>query len=59
MLFRSSLIAIERIGAKKEGVLRNHFMRRDGSRRDTVMYSIIKSEWPEVKNRMQKLLNRD
>ena len=54
-----SLIAIERIGAKKEGVLRNHFMRRDGSRRDTVMYSIIKSEWPEVKNRMQKLLNRD
>ena len=54
-----SLIAIERIGAKKEGVLRNHFMRRDGSRRDTVMYSIIKSEWPEVKNHLQQLLNRD
>ena len=53
-----SLAAIERIGAKKEGVMRNHFIRRDGSRRDTVMYSIIKSEWPVVKNRLQQLLNR-
>ena len=53
-----SLRAIERIGAKKEGVMRNHFIRRDGSRRDTVMYSIIKSEWPVVKNRLQQLLNR-
>ena len=53
-----SLRAIERIGAQKEGVMRNHFIRRDGSRRDTVMYSIIKSEWPVVKNRLQQLLNR-
>ena len=53
-----SLRAIERIGAQKEGVMRNHFIRRDGSRRDTVMYSIIKSEWPAIKNRLQKLLNR-
>ena len=53
-----SLTAIERIGATKEGVMRNHFMRRDGSRRDTVIYSIIKSEWPEVALRLQQLLNR-
>ena len=53
-----SLTAIERIGAKKEGVLRNHFLRRDGSRRDTVMYSIIRSEWPVVKSRLQEMLNR-
>ena len=53
-----SLRAIERIGAKKEGVLRNHFLRRDGSRRDTVMYSIIRSEWPVVKSRLQEMLNR-
>lgn len=53
-----SLTAIERIGATKEGVMRNHFMRRDGSRRDTVIYSIIKSEWPEVAVRLQQLLNR-
>lgn len=52
-----SLTAIERIGATKEGVMRNHFMRRDGSRRDTVIYSIIKSEWPGVALRLQQLLN--
>ena len=53
-----SLRAIERIGAKKEGVLRNHFLRRDGSRRDTVMYSIIRSEWPEIAIDLQSKLNR-
>ncbi len=53
-----SLRAIERIGAKKEGVLRNHFLRRDGSRRDTVMYSIIRSEWPEIASDLQSKLNR-
>jgi RimJ/RimL family protein N-acetyltransferase len=53
-----SLRAIERIGAKKEGVLRNHFLRRDGSRRDTVMYSIIRSEWPEIASNLQSKLNR-
>jgi RimJ/RimL family protein N-acetyltransferase len=53
-----SLQAIERIGAKKEGVLRNHFLRRDGSRRDTVMYSIIRSEWPLIANDLQAKLNR-
>ena len=53
-----SLRAIERIGAKKEGVLRNHFLRRDGSRRDTVIYSIIRSEWPEIASDLQSKLNR-
>ena len=54
----NSLQAIERIGAKKEGVLRNHFTRRDGTRRDTVIYSIICSEWPEVAKHLHSLLNR-
>lgn len=40
--------AIQRLGARKDGVLRGHALRRDGSVRDTVMYSIIRGEWPEV-----------
>jgi RimJ/RimL family protein N-acetyltransferase len=38
--------AIERLGAKKDGVLRHHGLRRDGTVRDTVMYSITAGEWP-------------
>lgn len=41
--------AIERLGAKKDGVLRSHKIMPDGSLRDTVVYSIIASEWPAVK----------
>ena len=41
--------AIERLGAKKDGVLRHHAPRRDGTVRDTVMYSMTAGEWPEVK----------
>ena len=41
--------AIERLGAKKDGVLRHHHPRRDGTVRDTVMYSIMRGEWPEVR----------
>lgn len=41
--------AIERLGAKKDGVLRHHAPRRDGTVRDTVMYSLTAGEWPEVK----------
>jgi len=41
--------AIERLGAKKDGVLRHHAVRRDGTVRDTVMYSVAAGEWPEVK----------
>ena len=40
---------IERLGAKKDGVIRGHFMRRDGTIRDTVMYSMRSGEWPEAK----------
>jgi N-acetyltransferase len=48
--------AIERLGAKKDGVLRHHFLRRDGSVRDTVMYSITKAEWPGVRQSMDATL---
>jgi RimJ/RimL family protein N-acetyltransferase len=41
--------AIERLGAKKDGVLRHHALRRDGTVRDTVMYSLAAGEWPEVR----------
>ena len=41
--------AIERLGAKKDGVLRHHAVRRDGTVRDTVMYSVAAGEWPEIK----------
>ncbi|HJV02028.1 MAG TPA: GNAT family protein [Burkholderiaceae bacterium] len=41
--------AIERLGAKRDGVLRHHALRRDGTVRDTVMYSIVRGEWPEIK----------
>ncbi len=50
--------AIERIGAKQDGVLRNHQLMPDGSRRDTVVYSILDSEWPAVKTHLRFLLER-
>jgi len=48
--------AIERLGARKDGVLRHHALRRDGTVRDTVMYSLTAGEWPEVKAQLQYLL---
>ncbi len=48
--------AIERIGATKEGILRNHMIRKDGTIRHTVMYSITIEEWPQVKKHLEKLL---
>ena len=45
----ASQTAIERLGAKKDGVIRHHAVRRDGTVRDTVMYSVTAGEWPEVK----------
>jgi len=48
--------AIERLGARKDGVLRHHALRRDGTVRDTVMYSLAAGEWPEVKAHLQYLL---
>jgi RimJ/RimL family protein N-acetyltransferase len=50
--------AIERLGARKDGVLRHHALRRDGTVRDTVMYSLAAGEWPEVKAHLQYQLNR-
>jgi len=48
--------AIERIGATREGILRNHFILPDGVKRDSVVYSIIESEWPGVKERLEEKL---
>ena len=50
--------AIERLGAKKDGVLRGHALRRDGTIRDTVMYSMRSGEWPEAKAQLLYLLER-
>jgi RimJ/RimL family protein N-acetyltransferase len=50
--------AIERLGAVREGVLRKHMVLWDGFIRDTVYYSVIESEWPEVKRRLEDLLER-
>ena len=50
--------AIERLGAKKDGVLRGHALRRDGTIRDTVMYSLAQGEWPEVKAQLLYLLDK-
>lgn len=50
--------AIERLGARKDGVLRHHAVRRDGTIRDTVMYSLAVGEWPEVKAHLQYSLSR-
>lgn len=50
--------AIEALGAKKDGVLRHHTVRRDGSVRDSVMYSILANEWPAVKRHLESRLAR-
>ncbi len=48
--------AIERLGAVREGVLRSHMIVKDGYRRDTVMYSILDTEWPAIKARLENML---
>lgn len=50
--------AIEALGAKKDGVIRHHHQRRDGTVRDTVIYSIVAAEWPDVKRHLQLRLAR-
>jgi N-acetyltransferase len=50
--------AIERLGARKDGVIRGHALRRDGTVRDTVMYSLRAGEWPEVKAQLIYLLDK-
>jgi RimJ/RimL family protein N-acetyltransferase len=53
----ASQAAIERLGAKKDGVIRGHALRRDGTIRDTVMYSMRAGEWPEAKAQLLYLLD--
>lgn len=54
----ASQAAIERLGARKDGVIRGHALRRDGTVRDTVMYSLRSGEWPEVKAQLLYLLDK-
>jgi len=51
--------AIEALGAKKDGVIRHHWARRDGTVRDTVMYSVLAIEWPDVKRHLEFRLRRN
>jgi RimJ/RimL family protein N-acetyltransferase len=57
-LNRQSQQAIERLGAVKEGVLRNHRIMPDGSYRHSVYYSVIENEWPKVKAELEVKMNR-
>ena len=50
--------AIERLGARKDGVIRHHQARRDGTVRDSVMYSVLASEWPDVRRHLSLRLAR-
>ena len=50
--------AIEALGARRDGVLRHHWLRRDGSVRDSVMYSLLAAEWPDVRKHLAARLAR-
>ena len=54
----TSQAAIEALGAKKDGVIRHHAARRDGSVRDSVLYSILATEWPDVRRHLELRLAR-
>lgn len=51
--------AIERLGAQREGILRHHRIRLDGSWRDTVQYSMLAAEWPAVRDRLNTAVTRE
>lgn len=53
-----SQAAIEKLGAQREGVMRRHLKREDGTFRDTVVYSVPIDEWPAVKSRLLARLAR-
>ena len=57
-LNKTSQAAIERLGAKRDGVLRGHQVMADGRLRDTVVYSILRHEWPGVRQNLTYLLGR-
>lgn len=50
--------AIENLGAHRDGVIRHHALRRDGTVRDTVMYSILRGEWPAIRERLENRRTR-
>lgn len=50
--------AMLRIGAKEEAVLRHHVIRENGTVRDNIFYSILKSEWPEVKQNLEEMMRK-
>jgi RimJ/RimL family protein N-acetyltransferase len=54
----ASRVAIARLGAKQDGVLRNHQLMADGARRDTVVFSIIDNEWPAVRAHLRYQLDK-
>ncbi|MGH8723608.1 MAG: GNAT family N-acetyltransferase [Burkholderiales bacterium] len=56
--FRSQR-AIEALGVKRDGVIRHHAPRRDGTIRDTVMYSVLAAEWPDVRRHLELRLQRN
>ena len=58
ILNTASQQAIERLGARRDGVLRHHALRRDGTVRDTVMYSMLREEWPAARPHLQERLTR-
>lgn len=53
-----SIKAIERIGARREGILRNHMILQNGTYRHSAYFSIVADEWPEVKKRLEELLGK-
>lgn len=55
----TSRAALRRIGAVEEGILRNHMQYPNGTRRDTVYFSFIRSDWPQIKQHFQKLMSHE
>jgi RimJ/RimL family protein N-acetyltransferase len=54
VLNEASRNAILRLGAREEGIMRNHMIMRDGRRRDSVLHSVVESEWPGVRQRLEQ-----
>jgi RimJ/RimL family protein N-acetyltransferase len=54
-----SRAAIEKIGGQFEGIFRSHMVMADGFRRNTVYYSILKNEWNEIKNRLERNIQKN